>query len=92
MIYSNPFQRMLLNDLKANKAVMVKEGILCLHFPCYARSAKEDEALMAFIAAGMPTTVRDEPWDIAACEIFCSQNFLHYYNNQSGEVLFALRG
>ena len=91
MIYNNPFQRMLLNDLEKNKAVMVEEDILCLYFPVFERPNGFYEKMLHFIAEGLCPTVSKEPWDEEACKIFCSRNMLHYRNKQGGEVLFVKR-
>jgi hypothetical protein len=89
MIYNNPFQRMLLNDVNANKAIMVSERILCLYFPVDLHPLGFYEQMMGFIAAGMPPSVTDEEWDQEACDLFCSANGLLSWKKE-GEVLFVL--
>lgn len=89
MIHDTPFQRMLLSDLNANKAIIVSGRILCLYFPVEFRPIGFYEQMMGFIAAGMPPSVTDEEWDREACDLFCSANGLLYWERE-GEVLFVL--
>lgn len=91
MIYTNRFQRMLLNDLQANKAIMVEERILHLYFPVDSKSDFWFEVQMTFIAEGMEPTGVGDPWCQKDCEIFCSRNSLMMHNVNGGEVFFILR-
>lgn len=91
MIYTNCFQRMLLNDLTVNKAIIVEEIILHLYFPVDSKPAIWFEAQMAFIAEGLEPSSVGDPWCERDCQIFCSRNALMMYN-KIDEVLFVLRG
>ena len=82
---------MLLSDIQEHKIVLVEEGLLCLYFPVEPRTEKADEALMVFVAAGLPCNVQHDPWDRAACKFFCEQNML-LFHDRIGDVIFAVNG
>jgi hypothetical protein len=91
MIFNNPFQKMLLLDLREHKAISVTEEVLCFYFPMEPHSEMWYSFRLALISAGMPPTDAGDPWDEPACKIFCSRNNVLMDNRNSGEVLFVLR-
>lgn len=92
MIFDNPFQEMLLKDLREHKAVMVDESLLGLYFPIHKHEPIWFESHMHFIKQGFPPGAAWDPFDEGACRIWCSRNNLLMHWKHDGEVLFVLRG
>lgn len=91
MIFTNLFQKMLLLDLRENKAILVEEEVLCFYFPMEQHPETWFTFRLASINVGLPPEGLGGMWNEPACQIFCSRNNILMNNKNSGEVLFVLR-
>lgn len=92
MIYNNPFQEMLLDQLRKSPHIIVDERLMPLYFPHERHEDLWFRWRGACISEGLTVFEIGGPWDEEACRIFCSRNNIIVTINYDGEVGFLLRG